>query len=157
MSTRAVSKGIVSVGGWSVAKLATSALVLPVLARYLGIEGYGQYAYYLAVLLARLPICQCRHDADHDQAVAERPEDLSWCRAVAQAGALINGAGVLFVGLAMGLLIWHTASQGTAAASDRAAPLWVSSCSIRSGSMREGFCTVSDMRSARRCPASSAC
>ena len=28
------------------AKLATSAVVLPILARFLGIEGYGQYAYY---------------------------------------------------------------------------------------------------------------
>ena len=115
MSTRAVSKGIVSVGGWSVAKLATSALVLPVLARYLGIEGYGQYAYYLAVLLLASQFANVGMMQTMTKRIAERPEDLSWCRAVARAGALINGAGVLFVGLATGLLIWHTASQGTAA------------------------------------------
>ena len=57
MSSKAVSKGIVSVGSWSVAKLATAAVVLPILARLLGIEGYGQYAYYLAVLLP-LPIAK---------------------------------------------------------------------------------------------------
>ncbi len=115
MSAQAVSKGIVSVGGWSVVKLATSAIVLPVLARFLGIEGYGQYAYYLAVLLLASQFANVGMMQTMTKRIAERPEDLPWCRAVAGSGALINGAGVSFVGLATGLLVWRTASQGTAA------------------------------------------
>ena len=115
MSAKAVSKGIVSVGGWSVAKLATSALVLPVLARLLGIEGYGQYAYYLAVLLLASQFANMGMMQTMTKLVAERPEDLPWCRAVAKAGALINGLGVMTVGLVVGLVIWNHAPQGTPA------------------------------------------
>ena len=115
VSAKAVSKGIVSVGGWSVVKLATSAIVLPVLARFLGIEGYGQYAYYLAVLLLASQFANVGMMQTMTKRIAERPEDLPWCRAVARTGALINGAGVLCVGLEAGLLVWRTASQGTAA------------------------------------------
>ncbi len=115
MSAKAVSKGIVSVGGWSVAKLATSAVVLPVLARFLGIEGYGQYAYYLAVLLLASQFANVGMMQTMTKRIAERPEDLPWCRAVARAGALINGAGVVVAGLAAGVLVWSSASQRTAA------------------------------------------
>jgi O-antigen/teichoic acid export membrane protein len=115
MSAKAVSKGIVSVGGWSMAKLATSAVVLPILARFLGIEGYGQYAYYLAVLLLASQFANVGMMHTMTKRIAERPEDAAWCRAVARSGALINGAGVLCVGLAAGVLIWSTASKGTAA------------------------------------------
>ena len=51
MSSKTVSKGIISVGTWSATKLVVSGLVLPVYSRVLGIEGYGQYAYYMALLL----------------------------------------------------------------------------------------------------------
>ncbi len=115
MSAKAVSKGIVSVGGWSVAKLATSAIVLPVLARFLGIEGYGQYAYYLAVLLLASQFANVGMMQTITRRIAERPKDLSWCRSVARSGALINATGVLFVGLGAGWLVWSTASPGTAA------------------------------------------
>ncbi|MCW5798885.1 MAG: oligosaccharide flippase family protein [Nitrospira sp.] len=115
MSAKAVSKGILSVGGWSMAKLATSAVVLPILARFLGIEGYGQYAYYLAVLLLASQFANVGMMQTMTRRIAERPDDVAWCRAVARSGALINGAGVLGVGLAAGVLIWSTASQGTEA------------------------------------------
>ena len=115
MSAKAVSKGIVSVGGWSVAKLATSAIVLPILARLLGIEGYGQYAYYLAVLLLSSQFANVGMMQTMTKRIAERPDDVPWCRAVARSGALINGVGVLIVGTAAGLLIWNSASKGTAA------------------------------------------
>lgn len=97
------------------AKLATSAVVLPVLARYLGIEGYGQYAYYLAVLLLASQFANVGMMQTMTRRIAERPEDRAWCRSVARSGALINGAGVLGAGLAAGLLIWRTASHDTAA------------------------------------------
>ena len=84
MSAKAVSKGIVSVGGWSVAKLATSAVVLPILARLLGIEGYGQYAYYLAVLLLSSQFANVGMMQTMTRRIAERPDDVSWCRAVAR-------------------------------------------------------------------------
>lgn len=115
MSTKAVSKGIVSVGGWSVAKLATSAVVLPILARFLGIEGYGQYAYYLALLLLASQFANLGMMQTMTKRIAERPDDPFWCRHIAQAGALINGVGVLPVGAVTGVLIWSTASPGTAA------------------------------------------
>lgn len=97
------------------AKLATSAVVLPILARYLGIEGYGQYAYYLAVLLLASQFANVGMMPTMTKRIAERPDDAAWCRAVARSGALINGMGVLGVGLAAGLLIWSTASHDTAA------------------------------------------
>lgn len=112
MSVKAVSKGIVSVGGWAMAKLATSALVLPVLARYLGIEAYGQYAYYLAVLLLAAQCANVGMMQTLTTRIAERPHDAGWCRAVARSGALINGTGVLLVGLLAGWVLWGTASQG---------------------------------------------
>ena len=97
------------------AKLATSALVLPILARFLGIEGYGQYAYYLAVLLLASQFANVGMMQTMTKRIAERPDDAAWCRVVARSGALINGVGVVCVGLAAGVLIWRTASQGTAA------------------------------------------
>ena len=116
MSSKAVSKGIVSVGSWSVAKLATAAVVLPILARLLGIEGYGQYAYYLAVLLLASQFANVGMMQTMTKRVAERPDDLAWCRAVAQAGALINGMGVAIVGLFGGPDPGqHWATKGTAA------------------------------------------
>ncbi|MCS6318428.1 MAG: oligosaccharide flippase family protein [Nitrospira sp.] len=115
MSTKAVSKGIVSVGGWSVAKLATSAVVLPILARYLGIEGYGQYAYYLALLLLASQFANLGMMQTMTKRIAERPDDPFWCRHIARAGAFINGVGVLSVGVVTGVVIWSTASPGTVA------------------------------------------
>lgn len=115
MSSKAVSKGIVSVGSWSVAKLATAAVVLPIFARLLGIEGYGQYAYYLAVLLLASQFANVGMMQTMTKRVAERPDDLAWCRAVAQAGALVNGMGVAIVGLLVGLILVSAAPQGTAA------------------------------------------
>ncbi|MCE7976775.1 MAG: lipopolysaccharide biosynthesis protein [Nitrospira sp. NTP1] len=115
MSAKAVSKGILSVGGWSMAKLATSAVVLPILARFLGIEGYGQYAYYLAVLLLASQFANVGMMQTMTRRIAERPEDGPWCRAVARSGALINGAGVVAVGIAAGLLIGGTASHDATA------------------------------------------
>ena len=97
------------------AKLATSAVVLPVLARFLGIEGYGQYAYYLAVLLLASQFANVGMMQTMTKRIAERPNDVAWCRAVALSGALINGTGVVFVGLAAGVLIWSTASHDRAA------------------------------------------
>ena len=96
------------------AKLATSAVVLPILARFLGIEGYGQYAYYLAVLLLASQFANVGMMQTMTKRIAERPDDAAWCRAVARSGALINGTGVVFVGLAAGVLIWGTASHETA-------------------------------------------
>jgi O-antigen/teichoic acid export membrane protein len=113
MSSKAVSKGIVSVGSWSIAKLATAAVALPVFARFLGIEGYGQYAYYLAVLLLASQLANVGMMPTMIKLVAERPEDPSWCRAVAQAGACINGTGAAIVGFLMGLFLIETAPQGT--------------------------------------------
>ncbi|MDP9132747.1 MAG: oligosaccharide flippase family protein [Nitrospirota bacterium] len=115
MSAKVVSKGIVSVGSWSIAKSATAAVVLPILARLLGIEGYGQYAYYLAVLLLASQCANVGMMQTMTKRIAERPDDLAWCRAVALPGAVIHATGAVTVGLLMGLLLVNTAPPGTAA------------------------------------------
>ena len=127
MSAQAVSKGILSIGSWSVVKMATSALVLPILARMLGIEGYGQYAYYMALLLLASQFANVGMMQTMTKRIAERPEDVAWCRAVAHAGALINAVGLLSVsvvegpvgqageGVVVGLVVGTTAPAGTAA------------------------------------------
>ena len=73
MSAQAVSKGILSIGSWSVVKMATSALVLPILARMLGIEGYGQYAYYMALLLLASQFANVGMMQTMTKRIAERP------------------------------------------------------------------------------------
>ena len=115
MSAQAVSKGILSIGSWSVVKMATSALVLPILARMLGIEGYGQYAYYMALLLLASQFANVGMMQTMTKRIAERPEDVAWCRAVAHAGALINAVGLLSVSVVVGLVVGTTAPAGTAA------------------------------------------
>lgn len=115
MSAKAVSKGILSIGGWSVVKMATAAVVLPILARLLGIEGYGRYAYYVALLLLASQFANVGMMQTMTKRIAERPEDVAWCRAVAQAGALINAVGLLAVSVVVGLVVETTAPLGTAA------------------------------------------
>ncbi len=106
MSSKAVSKGIISVGTWSATKLVVSGLVLPVYSRVLGIEGYGQYAYYMALLLLS------SHPANFGMTqmlikhIAERPDERPWHRALAGFAGSVNlvSAGVVGLGLACLLL-----------------------------------------------------
>lgn len=75
MSKRTVSKGVISVGTWSLVKIVMSALATPVLARILGAEGYGQYAYYLAVMMLASPIANLGTSQSITKFVAQQPDD----------------------------------------------------------------------------------
>ncbi len=75
MSKRTVSKGVVSVGTWTLVKIVVSALATPVLARILGAEGYGEYAYYVAVMMLAAPIANLGTSQSITKFVAQQPDD----------------------------------------------------------------------------------
>ncbi|HEX2055426.1 MAG TPA: oligosaccharide flippase family protein, partial [Nitrospiraceae bacterium] len=89
-SAKAISKGIVSVGTWSATKLVVTGMVLPLYSRLLGIEGYGQYAYYTAVLLLASQPANCGMRQTLIKYIAERENDPPWHRTVARFAGLVN-------------------------------------------------------------------
>ena len=104
MSVQTITKGIVSVGMWSATKLVVTGLVLPIYSRVLGTDGYGQYAYYVALLLI------ASHPAGFGMRYmltkyfAERPNEHAWqrqlagfARSVMAGSGLLVGAGVFFL------------------------------------------------------------
>lgn len=104
MSVQTITKGIVSVGMWSATKLVVTGLVLPIYSRVLGTDGYGQYAYYVALLLI------ASHPAGFGMRhmltkyFAERPNEHAWqrqlagfARSVMAGSGLLVGAGVFFL------------------------------------------------------------
>lgn len=106
MSSKAVSKGIISVGTWSATKLVVSGLVLPVYSRVLGIEGYGQYAYYVALLLLSSHPANFGMTQTLIKYIAARPDEKSRHRALAKFAGSVNllSAGAVGLGLACLLL-----------------------------------------------------
>ncbi len=112
MSLRNITKGIVSVGMWSTTKLVVTGLVLPVYSRVLGIDGYGQYAYYVALLLI------ASHPAGFGMRhmltkyIAERPNDHAWQRQLACfARSVMAGSGLL-VGAGVFILLTNSSGIG---------------------------------------------
>lgn len=98
LSAKTISKGIVSVGTWSATKLLVTGIVLPVYSRLLGIEGYGQYAYYVAVLLLASQPANCGMRQTLTKYIAERAEDRSWQRRAAAFAGSVNAIAAGVVG-----------------------------------------------------------
>ena len=105
LSAKTISKGIVSVGTWSATKLLVTGIVLPVYSRLLGIEGYGQYAYYLAVLLLASQPANCGMRQTLTKYIAERAEDGSWQRRAAAFAGSVNAIAAGLVGVIVMLLM----------------------------------------------------
>lgn len=112
MSVQKITKGIVSVGMWSTTKLVVTGLVLPIYSRVLGIDGYGQYAYYVALLLI------ASHPAGFGMRhmltkyFAERPNDHAWQRQLAGfARSVMAGSGLL-VGAGVFVLLTNSSGIG---------------------------------------------
>jgi O-antigen/teichoic acid export membrane protein len=106
--TPSVSKGILSVAAWSAIKIAASALASPLLARYLGPEGYGQYAYFLALLFLASPLANLGISAMLTRHIAERPGDAVWRTRLA-----IFAVGMMLLGTAgvSVLMVWLIGSH----------------------------------------------
>lgn len=105
MSSEAISKGIVSVGTWSATKIVVSGLIVPIYSRLLGVEGYGQYAYYLALLLLCAHPANCGMRQALTKYVAERPDETGRVKRLAAYAGRINTIGAVLVGAALGLLL----------------------------------------------------
>jgi O-antigen/teichoic acid export membrane protein len=105
VTSRSVSKGVVSIGTWLAARSVASAVVSLVLARVLGPEGYGQYVYYLAVLVFIAPIANLGASSVLTKYLAERPDDPAWRQRVVTYAAALNILGTLVIGAAMALFL----------------------------------------------------
>ena len=99
LSIKTVSKGIVSVGTWSATKLLVTGLILPLYSRLLGIEGYGQYAYYVALLLLASQPANCGMRQTLTRYLAERTEDRAWHRQMARFAGCVNAVAAGLVGV----------------------------------------------------------
>lgn len=98
-SSRAVSKGVVSIGTWLFARSVASAIVSLILARMLGPELYGQYAYYLAVLVFAAPVANLGATSVMIKYLAERPDDLAWRKRIAAYALALNVLGTVVMGV----------------------------------------------------------
>lgn len=112
MSVKTITKGIVSVGMWSATKLVVTGLVLPIYSRLLGTDGYGQYAYYVALLLI------ASHPAGFGMRhmltkyFAERPNERTWQRQLAGFARSVMAGCALLVGSGVFLLLTSSSGVG---------------------------------------------
>ena len=104
-TTTEISKGVVSVGTWNLTKIITSAIAYPILARLLGADGYGQYAYCLAVIMLASPFANMGITYVLTKHLAERPGDLVWRRNLAAFCGLTNLIATLSVGAVVSILL----------------------------------------------------
>lgn len=109
MSAKRITKGIISVGTWSATKLVVTGLVLPIYSRLLGIEGYGQYAYYVALLLISSHPANFGMRHALTKYIAERPNDRVWQERLAKFAAAVNAVSAGIVGGALLLTLLTTA------------------------------------------------
>jgi O-antigen/teichoic acid export membrane protein len=105
LSVKTISKGIVSVGTWSATKLLVTGIILPIYSRLLGIEGYGQYAYYVALLLLASQPANCGMRQTLTKYLAERAEDPAWHRHMARFAGSVNAVAAGLVGVAVACLL----------------------------------------------------
>ena len=107
-----LSKGVISVGTWNLTKILASAIAYPILARLLGTDGYGQYAYCLAVIMLASPFANMGTTYVLTKYLAERPGDLAWRDELAAFSGLTNLIAALSVGTGVGiLLLYHPVSD----------------------------------------------
>ncbi len=109
MSAKTITKGIISVGTWSATKLVVTGLVLPIYSRLLGIDGYGQYAYYVALLLISSHPANFGMRHTLTKYIAERPNDRVWQERLAGFAASVNAVSAGIVGGALLLSLLTTA------------------------------------------------
>lgn len=91
---------------WNASKILASALLMPFIARLLGTEGYGQYAYYLAVIFLASSAARLGVPYTLTKYLAERPADVAWRRALVRAGGVIQAAGSLAAAVLIVVLLW---------------------------------------------------
>lgn len=102
-----LARGIFSVGVWNLAKILASAALTAVLARTLGAGGYGQYAFYIALIGMAWPLANLGSSQTLTREIAQRPDDARYRRQILRALALLNLAGTLLTGGAvLAWLLW---------------------------------------------------
>ncbi len=111
---RSVAKGVMSAATWQVAKIVASALAAPILARLLTPAGYGQYAFYLAVVMVAWPIANAGMLQVLSRYTAQRPDDGAWRRNIASVAGPANLVGTLIVGGAILAWLWLTGNSESA-------------------------------------------
>lgn len=99
-----VSRGVLSVGMWTITRVTASMLATPFISRALGTEGYGQYAYYLSVLFLAAPLANAGTLQSLSRYVAEHPDPGRRAR-VALLSGWICFLGFILVGSFMGWII----------------------------------------------------
>jgi O-antigen/teichoic acid export membrane protein len=107
-SAKVISKGIVSVGTWSATKLVVTGVVLPVYSRLLGIEGYGQYAYYVALLLLASQPANCGMRQTLIKYLAEREGETRRQIDLARFAGTVNLVASVAVGAVVALLLFYS-------------------------------------------------
>ncbi len=101
MLAQKVSKGVLSVGAWTVTKVLVSALATPFLSRGLGTDGYGLYSYYFAIMLIAAPLASVGTLQTLAKVVSESPDPARRSRA-ATLSAVLSALGLIVVGLIVG-------------------------------------------------------
>ncbi len=108
---QAISKGILSVGAAQVAKIVASALAAPLLARSLEAEGYGQYAYYLALIAMAWPLANLGTFQLLSKYIAERADDVRWRSQLASFAFIVNSVGTLCAASLVALVVLARADR----------------------------------------------
>ncbi|MCC6396427.1 MAG: polysaccharide biosynthesis C-terminal domain-containing protein [Bacteroidetes bacterium] len=104
-----VSKGILSLGTWTVTRVLVSALATPFLSRILGTDGYGQYAYYLAILILAVPLASVGTLQTLSKYISESPDPARRSR-IARLGGIVSIAGYAIVGTVVVLALTLSSS-----------------------------------------------
>ncbi|HXV99087.1 MAG TPA: oligosaccharide flippase family protein, partial [Anaerolineae bacterium] len=113
MSAKTVSKGILSVAAWNTVKIMASALSAPILARLLGTAGYGQYAYYLAIIAMAWPLANLGTAHIATKYIAERPDDFAWRSNLASFLGVVNLLAALLAGAIIASLLLASPEIGS--------------------------------------------
>ena len=112
MHAKTITKGVLSLGAWSVIKILASAAATPLLTRILGAGAYGQYASYLAILFLASSLSNLGTSQTLTKVIAEGPDDASWRRRVARKLAPVSATGILLVSGAVAAFVIRYAPAG---------------------------------------------
>jgi len=104
---QAIAKGVLAAATGNMAKIGASALSELVL----GPSGYGQYAFYLAVMMLASPPANLGAASVLIKYIVERPYNITWRNRVIGLATILNigGLGVTVIGVA--LFIWPASAQ----------------------------------------------
>jgi O-antigen/teichoic acid export membrane protein len=112
MLAQRVSKGVLSIGTWTIGRIVASAIFTPLLSRILGTEGYGQYMYFLAVILLASPLANLGTSQSMIKHIAEEPEDGERAAGVARVGLRYNILGSIVSGILVTIVVLRGTPQG---------------------------------------------